>query len=73
MHRTYGSYTEYLDFLSAFQHNNTPIGIATALALNEVVDQAYGRKAKVVRDRIYRNPNLWRFPVGYETLSRLWR
>ncbi len=65
--------TEFLEFQDATRFNSTPLGLATALAINQGIDVYYGRRAILLRDNIYRNPNLWRLPVGYETLSRLWR
>lgn len=75
MHRTYGNYTEYMEFLHAFQNNwqAGPLAVATALSLNEGIDRAYGARGRFLRDRIYRDPDLWQLPVGYDTLSRLWR
>ncbi len=64
---------EYLEVLHAFQNNHTPMAIATALAMNQAIDVAYGRRGRFLRDKIYRNPEYWTLPVGYDTLSRIWR
>lgn len=71
--RVYGPYTEYLDFLSAFQNNYSPLQTATALAMNEAIDRAYGAEAQYLKKNIYQNPDIWRLPVGFGVLSRLWR
>ncbi len=74
-HRTFGSYTEYVEFADAFENNFHlgPMAVATALAMNEYIDFTYGKGATTLRDQVYRDPALWRLPVGFQTLSRLWR
>ena len=65
--------TEFLEFQDAFRYNNNPFAVATALAINQAMDVAAGTRGRLLRDKIYRNPDLWRLPVGYDTLSRIWR
>lgn len=67
------SYDEYLEFLAAWQNSRTPTELATSLALNQWVDYAYGTRGRFLRDKVYRNRSLWNLPVGYDTLSRIWR
>lgn len=72
INRTYGRASEYLEFQHAFQHNETAYEIATALAINEAIDHSYGARGRFLRDEVYRS-GYWHLPVGYDTLSRLWR
>lgn len=70
---TYGNYTEFMELVHAYQNNQyDPAGFATAVAINEGVDIAYGTRARFLRDHLY-NSGVWPFPVGYQLLSRLWR
>ncbi len=73
INRTYGNYDEYVEFLHAWQQNFMygPIAVATALGLNEATDRAFGWRAKQLK-KGYRAVD-WRFPVGFDTLSRIWR
>lgn len=66
--------SEYLEFITTVRQNWDlgPIGIATALALNEATDYKYGARGRFLRDRVYRS-DYWNLPVGYDTLSHLWR
>ncbi len=73
INRTYGEYDEYADFVSAWQNNRSPLGVATVLAMNEAIDYSFGLRARTLRKHIYSNPDIWRLPVGFDTLSRLWR
>ena len=73
VNRTYGRADEYLDFISAFQNNRTPLAVATQLAINEAVDYSYGARAQALRKNIYSNPDYWRLPVGFDVISRIWR
>lgn len=71
VNQTYGNYTELLELWDAIGRNQGLLNIGTALALNQAVDVAYGARAGYLRDHLYRDN--WRLPVGFDTLSRLWR
>lgn len=75
MHRALDNPSEYLDFLNTVDNNfqGGPTAIATALAFNEYIDYKYGIRARLLRKHIYQNPRRWQLPVGYDTISRIWR
>ncbi len=72
INRTYGSSSEYLEFLTAFQNNPEFMQFVTALGLNQAVDRYYGERANWLKQNVYSSQH-WRLPVGYDALSRLWR
>ncbi len=69
-HRLYDSPSELLEFWHAISRNPTLFGTATALAANEAVDYAYGGRARLLRDQVYRTEH-WRLPVGIDTINSL--
>lgn len=70
--RTYGPISEYGDFVSAFYGNaGDSFAIATALALENAIDYAYGSRARFLKTHVY--GTYWNLPIGYDALSRLWR
>lgn len=73
-HRLLDTPSELLEFWHAFQTNADQglYAVATALAANEAVDYTYGTRGRILRDKVYRS-GYWKLPVGYDTLSRLWR
>lgn len=72
LNRTYGPYTEFMEFNTALQMARSPVEFATIMALNQAIDIAYGRRARFLKQKVY-NSGKWPFPVGYDALSRLWR
>lgn len=71
VNQTYGNYSELLELWDAYSRNTGFLNIGTALALQQAVDVAYGARSGYLRDYLYRDN--WRLPVGFDTLSRLWR
>lgn len=74
MHRLLNRPSEIAEFMHAVYYNlpQGPLAIATALAYNEAIDQAYGRRAQWMKQNVYTQP-WYRLPVGLDTLSRIWR
>lgn len=70
--RTYGRASEYLELTDAFAANPDPAQLVTALAINEAIDRIYGTRARLLKRHVYRS-GYWPFPVGFDTLSRIWR
>lgn len=71
--KTYGRFTEWLDFQQVVMQNwGNPLAIMIGLGLNEAVDYSYGYAHRQVKKRLYRS-RYWTLPVGFITLSRLWR
>ena len=73
MHKALDEPSEYLEFLTAYQQNaNDPAAFATALAFNQAVDYSVGTRARLLKKHVYQSKH-WNLPVGYDTLSRIWR
>lgn len=72
LNRTYGPISEYLEISRAIDSARNPLELSTLLALNQAVDIAYGRRSQWLKKNVY-NSQEWTLPVGYDTLSRLWR
>lgn len=73
INRTYGRASEYWDAISAIYPNlGNPLAMATALALNEAVDRAYGARAHFLKQKVYSQP-YYTLPVGLDVISRFWR
>lgn len=59
---------EYIEILSAFQNNpGDPFKIATALAINNAVDYAYGTRAQLLKSNVYKQ-SWYRLPAGLDTI-----
>lgn len=71
VNRTYGRYSEIAEIAEAFQYNNEIPQILTALAINEAVDYAYGRRARFLRDEIY-SKDWYKLPVGIDFIKSRW-
>lgn len=73
VNRTYGPYSEYMETVHAFQQSaGDPSRFVELMAINQAIDVVYGKRAKLLKEHVYSH-KLWVFPVGYDTLSRLWR
>lgn len=71
--KTWGPLSEWMEFQDAFAHNYPSMEhVATALAVNQAVDYAFGVRASFLKKRVYHS-GYWPLPVGYDMLSRLWR
>ncbi len=72
-HLTINTPSELLEFLEAYHNNpNDPIAFATALAYNEWIDRIFGYRAQLLKKHIYSHAS-YRLPVGFDTISRIWR
>lgn len=76
VYNTYGRYSEWMEFADAtggtIARGGTLLDMAHALAWNEIIDQVYGTRARMLRRHIYSHP-LYVLPVGLDALSRFWR
>lgn len=70
VNRTYGSYTEMMDFQQAMSHFPDMEAVITALAANQAVDYAYGQRAKGLKQYVYSSP-YYRLPVGIDALQTI--
>jgi len=68
--RTYGRYSEIAEFAAAFSQNRDLPEILTALAINEAIDYAYGRRARFLRDRIY-SQSWYKLPIGLDAIQTI--
>lgn len=68
----YGPVTEWLELNHIYQLNkHDPAALMTALAVNQAVERAYGERASILK-QVYKQ-SFYTLPVGYDTISRLWR
>lgn len=71
--RTINRPSEYLEVLEAWNTSGGDLQrFAGTLAINEAIDLAYGARARFLKEKVYGSA-LWTLPVGWDTLSRLWR
>lgn len=70
--RTFGPYSEYLDFVGAFTHASNFVDVLNNLAVNAWIDYSYGRAARDLKEQVYQSGN-YHLPVGYSTIARMWR
>lgn len=77
VNRTYGPISEYLELIVAYDlaHSEGYFDaerFITLVAINEAIDRIYAKRARLLKRHVYQS-GYWPFPVGYDTLSRLWR
>lgn len=69
INRTYGEYSEYAEVADAVTANRgDPGAILTALAGNQAIDYLYGKRAQLLKRRIY-SSKYYQLPVGIDFLK----
>ncbi len=73
LNRYYGPYTEWAEAAALFEANfHDPGALTTALAVNAAVERSFGARARLLKKHVY-SQDFYNLPVGYDTISRLWR
>jgi len=67
VNRTYGTATEVAEVAYAWKNSATLSDFVEAIAINEAIDQIYGRRARLLKKHIYNKP-WYKLPVGIDAI-----